>query len=314
MKVDVAFLDLTTYLPYTPDMLGVVPMGGTESTTCRVAQGLAKAGLKVAVVQHCLKEPTISGGITFVPLSEVSILRPRNVVTLRGTVYFDQFPAARKFSWLHDDVDARVPTMVPALLKHNATVVCVSEWHRREITAALNEPRINVTSIYNPVPDSLYSYEKRAYDKNKMVWTASPHKGLEEAMPLFKELRKELPEMQLHVFNPGYFASEHHYERGVVLRGPVAPIRLWAEVATSLCVYYPTNFKETFGLIAAEANALGTPVACPALAGLAETCNNEMSADPNSLVREWHERGRPAVKGQDRFRIANVVKDWLALL
>jgi glycosyltransferase involved in cell wall biosynthesis len=164
--------------------------------------------------------------------------------------------------------------------------------------------------------------------------------------------------MQLRVASPGYKSLRRaHIESveggiaGVQWLGSLPQSEIHAEVRAALCVFY-LNFvlPETFGLVLAEAKALGTPVlthACgaavevlgdggialpvPASARLYEKA---ASSVPTSLrrfvaplgerlglfepyveqVRAWRNGARPVTGPDARFRLSRVTARWRALL
>jgi glycosyltransferase involved in cell wall biosynthesis len=328
VNFDVVFVDVTTYKPYDTLTLDTEPLGGTEATLVRVADALSKRGLKVAVVQHCLAEPMLDGAVFFLPLSYLTQIKTANLVSLRSTYASELFPRARKFSWHQDVPDARINKMKPALLEHNITVVGASKWHKMELGRWLHseddKKHVKITHVYNACPDEIYVHPKVTlpYNKNKLVWLASPHKGLQDAIPLFSRLREVTSNaLELHVFNPGYMVTEYVNQPNVVVRGPLPCKQLWDEVQGALCVFYPTRFQETFGCIASEANALHTPIATNAVAALCETVAGKHQLNPPNdftglikKVEQWYKGYRPEVYGQDKFRTSVVVDKWIELL
>lgn len=328
MKFDVVILDVTTYKPYDGQVLATQPLGGTEATVVRIAEALAAYGLKVAVVEHCYETAITYNGVFYLPYAYLSQIDCYNFISLRGTHGLDLFPKAKKFSWHQDVPTQKILSMKPAFIEHNVTVVGVSKWHKAQLSNWLNDPNgdlkdiISVKTAYNPVPNQLYGIERPAYNKNKMLWAASPHKGLREAIPVFRRLREILgPNLELHVFNPGYFGAELDQEPGVIQHGAVPCYQLWQEMLTSLCLFYPSTFEETFGCIAAEANALGCPVAGYRVAALNESAEAQRGLSPPNdyvdlikKVEHWYNGYRPEIRGKEKFKTTEVVQKWLKWL
>lgn len=328
MKLDVIFTDYVAYRTYDSDVLATDGIGGTEGTVVRLSQALSLMGLKVGVLQHCRETMSIDGLVWMLTPNELDKVKADTHVMLRGTSQSHLFPDAKKIAFMHDVADARIVPWREKAIKENILFVGVSAWHRANLEEFLHDKTSHVnprvTYIYNPVQDSLFVPKNLEvkYHKNKMIWAASPHKGLTEGLKVFERVREIIPDMELHVFNPGYFRSNHIYPRGVYNRGSIANQKqLWQELSESLCLFYPTNFKETFGLIAAEANAVHCPVATNAVAGLTETVSSQKQlSSPNDFaavvknVEQWYNGYRPKVWGQDRFRLSNVAKQWYDLI
>lgn len=326
MQFDVVILDVTAYKPYDGVTLEVEPLGGTEASVVRVAEGLAAYGINVAIVQHIRVEPSIANRVYYLPYEYLTQLDPHNFISLRGTHGLELFPKAKKFSWHHDVPTTKITEMRKAFVDYDVTVVGVSKWHQARISEWLNNAEtdkefVKVTYAYNPVPDMLYDIRAKEVNKNKLIWAASPHKGLEEAVKVFKRLKEFLPEVELHVYNPGYFGMQLQQEPGVIVHGPVACKQLWNNMADALCVFYPTKFEETFGCIAAEANALGVPVAGYRVAGLNESAEGQRGLLPVGdyiellkTVEHWYNGYRPTVKGKEKFKQSEVIQRWLKWL
>jgi glycosyltransferase involved in cell wall biosynthesis len=153
------------------------------------------------------------------------------------------------------------------------------------------------------------------------------------------------------VGNPGYKVRKSAVIDGVEYLGPQPQARMHEEVRTALCTFFP-NFviPETFGLVFAESNALGTPVLThdcgaavevigdrsqilPVTAGyrvyerLLTHVSPGWRAGPARLaaalglfdayaerIQAWRSGARPKVGPDPRFRLATVVEQWRALL
>lgn len=329
-KFDLIIVDTTCPFPYEAQTLQTKAMGGTEASVIRVSEGLGAMGATVGVVQHNLNQLVAGPHAFYLPMSMLDEIDTYNYVMLRGTQYVDRFPRAKKYSWHEDVPTGRLAAMRETFIDHNVTVIAASKWHKYAIQALICDPNKldnpRVTHIYNPVPDTIYVPKTLdiKYDKNKLVWIASPHKGLDKAVEMFHRLIdvSDNKDFRLHIFNPGYFADrEYDNSHYIVNHGAVPAQELWQHVSESLCVFYPTNFEETFGCIAAEANALHTPVLTCEIAALSETVSSQKQFvkknDPKDAIDRviaWHAGDRPKVWGNDDFRMSKVVQDWYSLL
>lgn len=326
-KFDLIICDVTTPAPYETRTLVQRGLGGTEATVIRVAEGLAGHGLKVAIMQHGLNDVLMGDKAYYIPTSMVDEVDCEYYIALRGLQFIDKFRYAQKYTWHQDVADHRIAKMRDQILKHNVTVVGVSNWHKQELQRVLcDKDKIDnpkVTFVYNPVPDGIYVPKniEVKYNPNKLVWPASPHKGLNKAIEFAKNLREVSGnfDFKLHIFNPGYYDMPHDAHDFLINHGPVPCFELWQHVSEALCVFYPTQFDETFGCIAAEANAVHTPILTCARAGLLETVSSERQYakyEPKSVIDtaiKWYNGERPKVWGQDRFKLSNVLKDWARL-
>jgi glycosyltransferase involved in cell wall biosynthesis len=127
-----------------------------------------------------------------------------------------------------------------------------------------------------------------------------------------------VPELRLYVANPGYRPDLKREVRGVVNLGALPHGEVIRHVRQSLCVFYPnTVFPETFGLVFAEANAVGTPVLTHDLGAAREVLGSAIqiadASDYRAFTRRvlaWREGKRPRVKTSEAFRLRSVAAQW----
>jgi glycosyltransferase involved in cell wall biosynthesis len=348
----VLFYDPVCAAPYDTRTLASRALGGTEATLVRVADAL-----DAYVVQHNRGEdwqryrhPKRLPGITNVIVNR----DPRALAIVR-----ERYPQARLFLWLHDRIEpggsrARTLRAHAATLAHmGVTLVCVSDWQRDGVAAALAgsaASAVTALTVYNPIADDL-APDATPVDERKLVFFSSPNKGLDYTLDAFAALRARAPELRLVVGNPGYKADRSRAPAGVEFLGAQPQARMHQEVRGALCTFFP-NFliPETFGLVFAESHALGTPVlthdcgaALEVLGDRAEVlplpaANRAYEALAGRLPRRW--RGaparlagalglfdqyaqtvsawragaRPSVRADERFRLSAVSARWRSLL
>src|SRR3990167_2960332 len=322
MHFDVVFLDVISNKYYDRTTLENHALGGTEATVMRIAEALGQLKLSVAVVESKVNyfEPIMGQFCFFLHSDDIPKLTCRHYIQLRRNLNPHLFLKAKKYLWLHDLASAEETSQIANIKDNNIQIIGVSRWHKNNIKEYIPNYD-NITYIYNPVLDSIYvdTSAPRSYDKNIMVWAASPHKGLYKAVEMFSKIKLQLPLMQLIVFNPGYAGLDNvklSTVPGVTVYGPQNCWTLWSVIQKALCVFYPTEWKETFGLIAAEANALGTPILTNSLAALKEVVSTDSQFGNTeeeiiSQVISWHSGNRPIVVGRDEFRLSTIVLEWV---
>lgn len=318
MKFDVCFIDTVAPRYYDLSSLEAGVLGGTEASVVRLAEGLGSLGLEVAVIQKTSFdfEPIAGDKCLFLPWSYIDQVKPVTVVHLRSVANLSLFTNSRQFVWCHDLPDERVKQWLPVLKEYNTKLIAVSEWQKRRFHEI--ESQLPIVPLYSPVDELCYQHPRMKHHPDKLVWLASPHKGLDQALDTFKKLRSDIPSMSLTVMCPGYIEAKVRQQPGVNLIGVTPRPILRSIVAQSLCLFYPTQFEETFGLIAAEANALGTPVATYKVAALAESVSpfNGWCRDDQELIqtiKDWR-TSRHEVSGQQRFRLTRVLPQWINTL
>lgn len=322
--------------PYTTESVKSKPVGGTEATVLRVAEGFLSRGHGVVLAQRNREVAETFGGellyttLAFTPLPETS---PQVVITLRDAGHYvanqKRFPKAKHYLWLHDVVSGEYRDHLLHHLNLSAEskvhVVCVSDFHKTNVIDNLREiaarGNLRVTRIYNPIAPYVVKDPNVMIDHNKLVFFSSPHKGLKETAHMFQMIRRIDPEMRLYVANPGYFPDATDFPEGMVNVGVLPHKQVLEHVRNALCVFYPNYvFAETFGLVMAEANAVGTPVLTHPLGAANEVlehphqfldCRNYK--DVVDRVLHWKNGNRPVVSGRPEFKLDNVLKDWVRL-
>ena len=326
----ILIVDPVTLRPYDDASLAGEALGGTEATVIRIAHALD------AQVMHPRR--TASSGRY---LSADAAVDPTHVISLRhpaaALMMRSRFPDAAHVLWMHDLLVAG--DAADAFLQHgralaatDTTIVCVSDFHLGQVAGALGTllPGVQfplLRRIYNPIADDLVA-DGTPIDPDKLVFFSSPHKGLEFALRAFSAMRAQLPSLRLYLANPGYFALPEVSAAGVTVLGSLPHHEMMAHVRGALATFLPNLvYPETFGLVFAESNAVGTPVLTHSI-GAAE----EVLQDPAQLVplpasgeaglpalylqriAAWRAGARPTVTGRAAFRMSAVREAWLALL
>lgn len=302
-------------------------LGGTEATVLRVAGALTPL-FDITHYQKGRTHSHVSHAGELRPFQDLSnAKRPAAlIVTNRWKVAIKlrkQCPDTPIFLWLHVFPGRHNRKMGAALKAAEITVICVSHTHARELEAFLgaeNAPDIRV--VYNPLDDSLRP-DGTPRNPDRLLFASSPHKGLAEVFRQFAALRRDLPDLTLAVADPGYLRWDTGaVPEGVVFLGSLSHSALIRQMRRSLCLFYPqTSFAETFGLVLAEANAVGTPALVHAGLG----ASAEILGDPDQQVdghdpaqilariRAWR-RTPPQVSGNPAFRLGCVAQNWAELL
>jgi glycosyltransferase involved in cell wall biosynthesis len=348
----ILFFDPLCRKPYSTRTRYEVAMAGTEVTVSRVADAI---GALVMQRYRSVAEDR------YIPPGRVENIE--HIVLLRDARRLQEmharFPHARMYLWLHDRVlpgskhGRRLAAQAPLIRTLPLTIVCVSDWQRRGAEGVLKRmpgcEHVRVHTIYNAIEDTLRPNEA-AVDRSKLVFFSSPNKGLLYTLDVFRALRQRMPDLHLHVGNPGYKELPRINVEGVEWLGALPNANILAEVRTALCVLH-LNFvlAETFGLVFAEANAVGTPV-------LTHDCGaaHEVIADSRQIlpvspaqqayeraaralplswrgasaryaaklgifepyiehIQAWRDGARPRTGPDDRFRFSSIVERWRAL-
>lgn len=328
----ILFIDEVCPKPYDSTTLYTQSQGGTESTVTRVAQGLANTRVfnRVVVEQHNREvvQSSLESPLEFVPEGEV--LQADYVICLRHPKTLEKarkrFPSAKIYLWCHDLWSSQTAEVSIPILHKTETkyILCVSQFHQMQINHAFGQVPIKIKTqlrVSYPPIDPTIDRDLKGYDKNQLAWFSSPHKGLENALLIFSEIKKKDPDMRFVVHNPGYFDSYNKpIPDGVVIKPIGSYYDAIETVKRSLCVFYPnTVFPETFGLVFAEANHVGTPVLTHELGSALEVLDHPTKETMNcqdvaavvERVLSWKNGGRPVVRSKPHFRLPKVINNWL---
>ncbi len=327
----ILFIDPCAPKPYTIDSLASGRMGGTEATVIRVMRELAER-YEVNIEQRG-RETTESYDqrknlVMFYP-PDLFKATPDIVITLRDARVFQdtkkRFPNSRHYLWMHDVSSGEYRNHLELELNNDySDIIFVSQWHKAQVLNSIPEitiaGRITPHVIFNPIE---YYCVKKAYpvDPYQLIYFSSPHKGLDQVLKAFEMLRMHDSKYRLLVANPGYYEDKGDLPEGV--RHIHKPhYELMQDVAESLCMFYPqTVFEETFGIVYAESNAVGTPVLCHDLGAAREVLDNQSQiVNCNNIgkiidtVSKWTAGERPTVGRNPLITLSEVTKSWIKLI
>jgi glycosyltransferase involved in cell wall biosynthesis len=329
MKPTILLIDVTCPKPYDPQVLADSPLGGTEATVVRVAEALAEF-YTVYVAQHNREADSSEFKARYVSLDRCPP-HPHAVIILRDTRLLPwvskTFPKCEKrIIWLHDLANTTLVRDYPLLEGTDVKLIGVSQFHKQQIVDAfltqVREVRgLTVTSIHNPIADDLLPDTTPVLHR-KLVFFSSPHKGLDHTLSMFRHVRRCLPMTTLYVANPGYYVSSMQDTPGVVQLGCLPHKEVIKHVREALAVFHLNAvFPETFGLVHAEALAVGTPVLTARVGANAEILGGDSRffVDIRSekavveRIEKWQQE-RPTVSLNPKFRLSNIIPQWRKVL
>lgn len=326
-KKQLLFVDFTCPKPYSPETLKTEGLGGTEATVVRVAEALSE-WYDVYVLQHNRNEMEKYNAQYF-GLNNNLEVNPTIVVILRDALalpsFRDNYPHAQLYIWLHDLMNPPQAVLHPIITETKTQPIFVSQWHKessKEVLKSIGwKGEFKLDFIYNPVEDYLVK-DNTEVDKYKLIFTSSPHKGLEYTLKVFKNLHNIEPKYTLYVLNPGYVETPLIEQDGVRVLGKLPHHKVIEEVRSSLCLFHLNyRFPETQGIVYTEAQAVGTPFISHQLGAMIENSDHPSQIidvkNPKEVIEtvfKWTNGERPIVRCKQDFRLSNVIKKWLKIL
>lgn len=333
-KPCILFLDNTYPKAYQVSTLKKQALGGTESSIVKTALILSKHYRVIVAQKFRDTEHVENENLSFIPKKQMHTLNPNFIVLLRKYPLLKglnkQFPQARLFLWLHTYKNTEYVFKRVGLSKTNTTIICNSNTHATHTKQILNQSllgsvfnlfskKTSVSYCYNPIEKPEVQPIKR--DVNKLLFFSSPNKGLQQVIKSFNLLSNKHPNLRLYIANPGYKNDDSiKLNERIIILGSLPHDKMMQHVAESLCVFYPQDsFAETFGLIYAEANALGTPVMAHNIGAAREILHaNNQLIDANNIqeidkmLKLWQKKF-PQVKYKCDFNDKNIFQQWKKL-
>ncbi|MEQ8898689.1 MAG: glycosyltransferase family 4 protein [Roseovarius sp.] len=330
MSGGITFVDPLAPQAYSGGPGALSGLGGTETTLVRIAESLA-ARTRVTVRQAARQGDALYGRVRYAaldldrPLPEA----PGMIVVVNSWKIAPKLarlhPGARVVVWQHVFPGRHNRSLARRLRAAGIEVICVSATHADWLGDFMGPEAPRISHIHNPIADDL-APDATVRDPDLLLFASSPHKGLGQVFRRFETLKTRLPSLRLAVADPGYLAwPTGPAPDGVIPLGRLDQPRLIGWMRRALCLFYPQDqFAETFGLVIAEANAVG----CPALLHRGLGANDEVASDPGQCIdttdpdaiaariSAWRDgRGqRPLARAQPRFRMSRIADQWAARL
>ena len=344
MKKIIYFVDIKCKQPYTFSTMAERAIGGTESTLLRIADRLCE-DYQVFLVQPCRRQDEIHDtGINYITLDSArhraDKFPPAHVVVVRKLKAMGDmarwFPSAKLYLWIQDLPVKKYGRYRQQLIRHRVTMICNTNWQRSEAERFLSpdcwyqrlfhplsrKKPVDMVVIYNVINPAI-NYEPVEIDEDKLVFFSAPRKGLQQVLEYFEDVLEQRPQTKLYIANPGYQEMDAKWvdHPNLINLGSLSNLEVISHVREAFCVFYPqTMLPETFGVVYAEANTVGTPVLCYDIGAANEILNNPeqiMHVDDLRVTERllsWYKNGRPEVVGKPDYLLDGVLVEWNNLL
>lgn len=373
--LDIVLYTGPAYESWSPDTIAATGIGGSETMAWEMCKRLAALGHRVRHYGECQGNEGVFEGVEWIHYDKCRDLNCDVFITSRRPEIVDeQFNIRRKLTlaWIHD------LHCGPALTYERALKIdrflCLTNWHRDFFlqTYPYVHPR-QVLVTRNGISLDLYGLgacEHSAWSSDcdgsegcgdcgfnmpqrnphKIVYSSSPDRGLQPALLAMPEIRKVIPDAELHIFygfdvwqktqDMGQQATirrlkamiEEHAEHGVVYHGRVSPERLAKEQMSAGVWSLVTWFCETSCLGGQQAQAAGCRIVTRPLAALNETVGERGTMIPDDWLSEETQQkyvsaviahmqrtddsDREALKryARENFGLEELAADWHAML
>lgn len=318
----ILFFDAVAPRGYTYNTLQSYALGGSEASLLRIAK-LLGINNDVVCYQNCdphRGEANVSNirhvgieGLTTVPDVVIHFRTSELMQDMRA-----EFPNARHIMWAQDFF-ARVNDL---LCLEGEEVIVLSNAHKLNLLQACEKFKVSPKAIHvipNPVEVDAQRQPKAG---KRLGFFSSPHKGLGQVIEHFTALSKAYEGLNMVYANPGYIPSLDAAGASITNLGMLRHSRVLEEMSKCDMLFYPqTVFPETFGIVLAEANAMGVPVLAHDFGAASEVlsqkgnivvdCNNFATIE-QSVLTLLH--NKPIVNLDLRFEMQTVADMWRKLL
>ena len=219
-------------------------------------------------------------------------------------------------------------------------LVFVSHWQKQQFQDYLGVPPSAGVVIKNAIQP--IEEHRKEYDKIRLIYFSTPHRGLDILYAAFNQLAKEFDNIELNVFSSfelyGWPERDKQYlglfdklrgHKAINYHKSVSNQRIREELKRSHIFAYPSTWQETSCLCLIEAMSAGLQCVHSSLAALPETAMNlttmyDYHEDPTAHANIFYVYLRQIVSGtsspmsrnairvgtQTQQQLANQVSSW----
>jgi glycosyltransferase involved in cell wall biosynthesis len=299
----VAFGDLSGW-DFHACSVEAMPLGGSQSAACYLAQALACQGHEVFLL-NSTSMPGSYGNVTCLSLSGTSLQALRDLrldvfVSLPGAGGGRQFrevlgDKTKLLLWTQHRINQPAVEALADVQESGSydAFVFVSEWQREEFRLGFGLPAARTHVLANAAAPAFVELfpENQPILPQKAVppvlaYTSTPFRGLDLLIDAFPAIRAQLPEVRLRLFSSmkvyqigapeeqaqfGALYQRCRQTAGVEYVGSLAQPALAREMRSVAMLAYPNTFPETSCIAALEAMASGCRIVTSELGALPET-------------------------------------------
>lgn len=190
----------------------------------------------------------------------------------------------RQLLWVHDlATDPAVAHLKDGGWDKFERIIFVSHWQQEMYNIYLGVPYHKGVVIHNAI-EPIEDHEKPKDDKIRLIYTSTPHRGLDILYPVFDALCKTYDNIELDVYSSfklyGWDSRDEQYKGlfdklkqhpKINYHGSVSNEKIREALKKSNIFAYPSTWQETSCLCLIEAMSAGLTCVHSSLAALSET-------------------------------------------
>lgn len=311
--LDIVFACGDAWEDWNPLMHRNKGIGGSETMVVEMAKRLSLAGHRVRVYTSTGKYGEgVFDGVEYRQSEHLELAKKCDVLIAwrNASLLTVNVEAKLRLLWVHD---VYAGNATHRSLLRAGRILGLSKWHRDFMIAHHNLAPEHVRVTRNGIDLSRFD---QVVERNphRLVYSSSPDRGLPVLLQVWPEIRKRVPDAELHIFYGfenwkkmaasrgdeaqlraiGHLQTRTHElrEHGVVYRGKVDQQTLAREFLSAGVWAHPTWFTETSCMTAMEAQAAGLRIVTSNIAALNETVglDHGVLIDGDWLTPEYQER------------------------
>jgi glycosyltransferase involved in cell wall biosynthesis len=242
---------------------------GSEINTIKLAEALIDIYDIYIFVNIPEEEEIVYNNVTYLNSYKLNDFKKIDImVIVRYINYFIYFRniASKVYIWICDMIinpaykglliEATACNLINSLKPNINGLICLSEWHAKNIDNTVGIKDINTYLISNPLDLSYYK-PNIPIIKNRFIFTSDISRGLDILLDCLIYIQKYIPDISLVVFRKHMFTNNIKNKikllNNVFSYNKESQDKLAFEYLQAEFFFYPTNFHETFCNCAAEA-------------------------------------------------------------
>ncbi|MCL2449120.1 MAG: glycosyltransferase, partial [Polyangiaceae bacterium] len=281
-RIDVAILCGVTQEAWDPGTVASHGIGGSETAVVEMAKRLVRRGARVRVFCRC-EAAGLYDGVEYRPMSDADEAEGCDLlIAWRNGALLETAPAKVKWLWLHDTEAAGASAWNLALADR---VLCLSAWHAGHIAERYPAVADRITVTRNGIDPARFERTDILRNPHKAIYSSSPTRGLRELACIWRLVRAEVPDAELHAFygwagvdkaTRESLEADIAQSAGIQLHDRVNQHKLADEMLGAGVWVHPSwcgdaEFTETSCVGAMEAQAAGCFIVAGASGALCET-------------------------------------------